>query len=160
MNAMPTTGKVVGTYDDGKPAIVLNSYGKGQAMLMGALVGEAYARAHWPKDVPVEKRTFESGQPERALAAALVPQAGVERPIELSVPGVYSSILDTPDGALIFLNNASGRPLDEITVQLNQAGKVLQIESLKRGKLTPRSEQGRLVVEIPLKDTDILRVSR
>lgn len=160
LNAMPTTGKVVGTYEDGKPAIVLNSHGKGQALLVGALVGEAYARAHWPKDVPVEKRTFESGQPERALAAALVPQAGVERPIELSVPGVYSSILDTPDGALIFLNNASGRPLDELTVQLNEAGKVLHIESLKRGKLTPRSEQGRLVVEIPLKDTDILRVSR
>jgi hypothetical protein len=29
--------------------------------------------------------------------------------LELSVPGIYSSILDTTEGPLIFLHNASGR---------------------------------------------------
>jgi len=61
---------------------------------------------------------------------------------------------------LIFLNNASGRPLDKIVVKINGMGKARRIESLKSGNLASRIEAGRLVVDVPLKDTDILRVTR
>ncbi len=37
-----TCGEVLGTFDDGKPAIVKNSFGKGKAIYIGSHIGNAY----------------------------------------------------------------------------------------------------------------------
>ncbi|HVF10651.1 MAG TPA: hypothetical protein VNA16_07605, partial [Abditibacteriaceae bacterium] len=155
----PTTGRVLGAYEDGKPALVLHPYGKGAALLVGALMGEAYVREHWPLDATAEKQTFAAGTKERELIMALAARAGVAAPVRLSVPGIYTSVMEAPGATLIFLNNASGRALDKVNVQLAGAGKVRAVESIKGEKVTYRLVKGQLSVETPLADADVLRIS-
>ena len=110
LECTPTTAQIRGIYEDGKPAILLNRYGKGQALLIGALVGEAYMRLHYPddgKNCGKSGWSFEQGEQAQRLANALLKSAGVQRPLSLSLPGIYTSVMDSPQGTLVFLNNAT-----------------------------------------------------
>jgi hypothetical protein len=160
--AAPTTGEVLATYGDGSPAVVFNRYGKGETLLVGLLAGEAYVRAHWPLDRPPEGGTealpLQAGTPERRLVTALADRAGLRRPVVLSVPGVYAAVWDGPRSRAIFLNNASGRPLERVTVRLKEPGKVKQVESAQQGPLEWDVQAGELVVTLPLPDADLVAV--
>lgn len=165
LNCTPSTAQVVGAYQDGKPAVLLNRYGKGEAMLVGALVGEAYVRARYPenlvKDWTLQKDwKFELGAEARGIAAALVNNAQITRPVSLSVPGVYTSVMETTDAALVFLNNATGHPLPQVTVRLRGLGNIRDIQSARRDKIVYRVEKGEAVFEMPLENTDIICVYR
>jgi len=165
LEAAPTTAQVIGTYEDGKPAVLLNKHGKGDAMLVGALVGEAYVRQHYPaaliKDWKMQEGwKFELGSEARRLATGLVNRAQVVRPAVLSVPGVYASVMETPGATLVFLNNATGRPLDKVTVRIAGAGNTRAVKSTRDDQMKHRSEKGDLSVEIPLKNTEILCLLR
>ena len=161
----PTTAKVIGQYEDGAPAILENKYGKGEAILVGALVGQSYIQAHysteeWKDWKPLEKWSFDSGTPARQLATGLANRAGVLRPALLSTSGVYNAVMDTPNATLVLLNNATGRPLDKITVRVRDAGKVKRVESTRQNKVAFRLEKGEVVIETPLQNTDILCLYR
>jgi len=38
----PTTGKVLGTHEDGRSAVIESTYGKGSTLLIGTVIGKAY----------------------------------------------------------------------------------------------------------------------
>jgi hypothetical protein len=165
LDCTPSTAQIVGSYQDGKPAIFLNRYGKGEAMLVGALVGEAYVRARYPenllKDWTIQTGwKFESGAEARSLASALVKGAQIVRPVSLSVPGVYTSVLETAEATLLFLNNATGRPLPQVTVSMRGLENVRRLQSARRDKIAYRLEKGELVFEMPLENTDIICIYR
>ena len=94
------------------------------------------------------------------LATALVDRAGVTRPAETSVPGIFTSVMEAPDATLVFLNNASGKPLDKVTVRVKGITKTQKVESAKGTKLTHRIANGELIFTIPLENTDILHIHR
>jgi hypothetical protein len=161
LDAAPSTAQIIGTYEDGKPAIFLNRYGRGEAMLVGALVGEAYVRARYPenllKDWTIQEGwKFESGAEARTLAAGFASAAQITRPVSLSVPGVYTSVLETADATLVFLNNATGRPLPQVTIRLSGLKNVRRAESARRDKIAFQVEKDELVLEMPLENTDII----
>jgi len=55
----PTTGKVVGTFRDGTPALIVNKFGDGQAILAGTSLGYAY----WKTSEELLRRViFKQGQ--------------------------------------------------------------------------------------------------
>lgn len=152
----PADCQVLARYDDGGPAVLLNHYGQGKATLVGGLVGEAYAREHWPLDVEPEKQTFQAGEAQRSLVRYPLTLAGVRPALTLSVPGLYSAVLDAPEATLVCLVNASKRSVTELSVQIEAPGRVSRVTSLKGGNLKHRMEEQRLVMELPLVDTDII----
>jgi hypothetical protein len=165
LDCTPSTAQIIGTYQDGKPAILLNRYGRGEAMLIGALVGEAYVRARYPENLIKEWTIqegwkFESGAEARALATALVNGAQIISPVSLSVPGVYTSVMETADATLVFLNNATGRQLPQVTVRLSGLQNVRRAESARREKIAYQVEKDQLILQMPLENTDIICVYR
>ena len=165
LDAAPSTAQIIGSYEDGKPAVFLNRYGRGEAMLVGALVGEAYVRARYPENLLKEWTIqegwkFESGAEARALAAGLANGAQITRPVSLSVPGIYTSVLETADATLVFLNNATGRSLPQVTVRLSGLKNARRLESARRDKVAYRAEADELVLEMPLENTDIICIYR
>ncbi|NQU10391.1 hypothetical protein HQ590_06360 [bacterium] len=154
----PDGCEVLARYDDGAPAVVVNQHGRGRALLVGALVGEAYSREHWPLGSKPEERTFEAGRAERALLRWPLRRADVAPPLWVSVPGLYTAVWDGPDATLVFLVNASTRPVPSVAVKLVDPGRVRRVESMQRGKLTHRLENGHLVVELPLDEVDVVIV--
>lgn len=169
LDMTPSTAKVIGTYGDGKPALLLNQYGKGRALLAGALVGEAYVRQHYPQDrktVGREGWDFNLGAEPRRLATALA--ANIERPVSLSLPGIYTSVMDSPQGTLVFLNNATlaaetdltGALKPTVTVSVPVNGRVTSIESARLGKLQYKLNHGVATFTLPLPDVDIILLRR
>jgi len=165
LQSAPTTAAVIGSYADGKPAAFLNKYGKGEAMLIGALVGEAYVNQHYPQNLlkdgilqPAWK--FEFGAETVRLATDFVERARISTPLSLSVPGIYTSVMETPDAILVFFNNATGHPLPKITVRLRDAGKIRSVQSTSSDKIVYRIENNEAVFDIPLKDAEIVCLKR
>jgi len=160
LDATPTTGRVVGTYDDGKPAILVNSYGRGTAVLVGALTGEAYMRERYNLDYPVTDKGHLNGLTERTLATALVGHANIMKPAEVSVPGIYTSVMDAPNSTLVFLNKAFEAPVGTVTVRIAVDGNVRAIQSTKLGSLRFQTDVGAVIVQLPLENSDILKITR
>lgn len=166
LDCTPTTAQVRGIYEDGAPAILLNRYGTGQALLVGALVGEAYQRMHYPDGAKSCGRTgwrFEFGAPALRLVGGLLKSAGIVRSLELSVPGIYSSVMDCPQGTLVFLDNATLatatapasalKPV--VTVRVRDTG-VSSVESARLGKIPFIGRQGVVSFAIALPNADVI----
>lgn len=164
LDANSTTAQIVGTYEDGKPAIFLNRYGKGEAMLFGALLGEAYVRAHYPPNLISSQTTnenwkFELGAEIGRVATLMAKRTGIEQPVELSVPGIYTSLMEAPGAAatLVFLNNATGKPLAKVTIRVRGVKNVKRVQSTRQDKIDYRvAENGEVVLDIPLENAEIL----
>ena len=163
-----TTAQVIGNYDDGSPAIWSNRFGKGETILVGALVGEAYVRLRYPEEklpswsIPNWKLPADwqraSGAAARQLVSGLANRAAIVRPVLPSVAGVYTSVMDAPGATLVFLNNATAYPLQKVTVRLRGLGKAREIRSSRAGKVPFQVRKDGIVLEIPLANTDILTI--
>ncbi len=161
LQCTPAGAKVVGTYEDGKPAVLQNAAGKGEATLVGALAGEAYVRQHYPTDVTIGPNwEFELGVDARRFVTDAVAKAGIQPPVILSVPGVYSSVMDGPNVTLVILNNATGKPLEKLSVRLRGGGKVKALKSTRSDAIVSRQEGEDVVFDAALKDTEIFCVYR
>lgn len=174
LKCTPTTAQVLGRYQDGAPALLLNGYGRGQAMLVGALVGEAYVHQHYPdamKPFPemidsVGKIgwSFDGGAPARRMAVALAASAKVTCPVALSIPGIFTSVMDSPQGTLLFLNNASAvlvtdrkeAQIPTITVRMPETRAIKSVTSAKTGALEFAQRDGEVTFDITLPDTDVI----
>jgi hypothetical protein len=164
LDAAPSTARVIGKYEDGKPAVFLNNYGKGEALLVGAMVGREYNHDHYGSGQPEGKAgwSFELGASPRKVAVALA--SGIHRPVTLSLPGIYTSVMDSPQGTLVFFNNATlcaetnltGAIRPELTVSVPVAGKVSSVESAKVGKRDFTIKDGSVSFELPLPDADVV----
>ena len=144
-----------------KPAAFLNKYGKGEAMLVGALFGEAYINQHYPQNLVKDGNLlpdwkFELGAETARLATEFVARAKINRPLSLSVPGVYTSVMDAPEATLVFLNNATGHPLSKIIVRLRDAGKIHLVQSTLSDKIAYQVKDDEIIFELPLKDAEIV----
>ncbi len=157
-------GKVVGQYGSGDPAAVLHAYGKGEALLVGALVGEAYIRARYPERPASSPLTF-NRQSSRVLsqgaeiaryASLMAGRAKVARPMILSQPGILSAVLDAPQGSAILLVNGRETSVGALTVQLKLTAPIKSVRSAVRGKLPVRVQNGRAEVTLPFEDADLL----
>lgn len=164
LEIQPTTAKVLGSYADGKPAVTLNSYGKGEALLVGALVGTSYYQAHFTTNILDPAWKFEMGAEALRLLGGLAESAKIVKPVMLSVPGIYTAVWDTPQGTLVFLNNATysalwnvkdRRPAPQVTIRMRVPGPVKTVTS-KTGEVKFTQQGNEVTVQLALPDTDIL----
>ncbi len=160
IDCLPVTCRILTRYEDGKPAIFYNKYGKGETVLIGALAGESYVREHWKQELKVEQQKLEEGEKERYLINKILDKLKIEKTMTLSTPGIYTKIMDFPEGILIFLNNASGKPVERLIVNVKCDEKIEKIDSLNSDSLDYLKNDNIISIEIPiLEDVDIIRIS-
>src|SRR5262249_47483177 len=104
---VPADAAVIGTYRDGKPAVLQKKHGKGRAVLFGFLPGQAYLKSGLPL-LPPDRGAVDTAfahflptgmdaRMRRALVDDFLP-AGFVRPVECSEPLVESTCIDTAAG--------------------------------------------------------------
>ncbi|MBN2371780.1 MAG: hypothetical protein JXO72_14965 [Vicinamibacteria bacterium] len=155
LKCAPDTARVLGVYSDDSPALLMNAYGQGEAMLVGALLGEAYMGRRYPAG---ESRLSDvkNGKDVLRVALAMAERAGLSKPAELSIPGIYTSVMDSEGAALLFLNNVTGEAIPSISARLAGYSKAVSVESLSQGRRAARIEDGALQFDLPLEHTDIV----
>jgi len=128
----PKGGKVAGVFDDGSPAVVQHTYGKGQAVYIGACPTIAYMKE--AKFVPRElKERWPAGQ--RDFINATVRQRGIKPLVELSHAIVEAGVYDADAGTALILANFTYQPIRELQVCLPVNRPVNSVRSCERGKL-------------------------
>ena len=171
----PTDAKVIGTFADGKPAVLEKAHGKGRALLFGFLPGQAYLKSGLPLR-PADRGATDAGfshflptAMNSALRAALVDDflpAGFVRPVVCSETLVESSVIDTPAlaGAParlgVPLMNYTGKPVAKLEVKLTGLTGAKAIRSIERGVLKSETRDGATVVTLPLNVADMLLIDR
>jgi len=164
--AEPDDAQVIGSYADGKPAVFYHKYGKGEALLIGALVGDVYQQQHYAEgSINTPGGTYEGGADAQRLLNAFTTAA--DRPVVCSVPGILTTVMDCPQGAVVFLNNATysakpveDRPAPTVTVRVQVTGTVASVESAKYGKMQYEVKDGVLTVTLPVPNADILMLRK
>jgi hypothetical protein len=164
--AEPDTAQTIGAYADGKPAVFYHQYGQGEALLVGALVGNVYQQQHYAEgSIKTPGGTYEGGADAQRLLNAFTTAA--DRPVVCSVPGILTTVMDCPQGSVVFLNNATysakppeDRPAPIVTVRVKVAGTVTSVESAKYGKLQYQLKDGKLTVTLPVPNADIIMIRK
>ena len=169
-NVQPADGKVVGTFSDGKPAVIEKAHGQGKAVLFAFLPGQDYLRKALPLR-PVDRGSCDDSYTHflptgmdpivrRAIVDDFLP-AGFVRPVVCSETLVESACIDTYRPArrlAVPLINYSGKPVPQLTVTIAGVTKVANVRSVEQAKVEHKIENGNLVVTLPLNITDMLLV--
>ncbi|MBA4190522.1 MAG: hypothetical protein C0467_21250 [Planctomycetaceae bacterium] len=150
----PTTGKVAAKYDGGEVAAVVNSLGKGRAILLGMTTGEMFRVAGGAKG------------PGRAwLAAPVMKRLGRQR-VEFNCPESEVTLFDHPKGVAVMIGLYSWKPGELPTVpgrlSVDAKREVKEVTSAMHGPLKWALRDGRIEIETPpalrfAVDTVILR---
>ena len=169
-NLMPSDGKVVGFYKNGKPAIIEKQHGKGRSVLFGFLPGQAYLKSGL-KIIPADRGAVDASsthylptEMDKGLRAALVdvflPKDFV-RQVVCSEDLVETACIDTikPIKRLaVPLMNYTGKEVKKLTVKISGIKKASSVRSVEQGKLTATFADGYMTVELPLDITDMLLI--
>lgn len=150
----PTSGKVVATFSDGPPAAVTHSYGKGKATLLAYAAGMTYSRFYRQ---PKREEPYRFDALDRAVIVQAALDAGVERPVVASVPGIEVNRLDSERGtAITLIDMFLQKPTAKIEIPMK--AKPRKVSSVKSGELEFRYEDGRLSFELTFEPLDIVMI--
>ena len=166
----PSDGKVLGTYKNGKPAIIEKAHGKGRSVLFGFLPGQAYLKSGL-KIIPADRGAVDASSThylptamDKGLRAALVDAflpADFARQVICSETLVETSCIDTvrPKKRLaVPLMNYSGKKIAKLTIKIRGIKRANSVRSVEQGKLKPVFADGYLTIELPLNITDMLLI--
>jgi len=164
-----STAQVYGTFRDGSPAITVNSYGKGRAMLVATWPGAAYVKPAIPLR-PCDRGDTDDAMDHflptnydvRAKCLIDLPTlwAGVEPDVVTWEPLVCSTIIDAPGGIAIPLMNFSGSPIPSLRVIVKVEGEFSSISTVEQGEVTPIRDGDRLIFKLPMGTTDMIMLRR
>jgi hypothetical protein len=163
-------GRVAGLFDNGHPAVIEKTHGKGKAVLFGFLPGQDYLRKALPLR-PVDRGSVDASFTHflptamdpilrRALTTDFLPTDFV-RPVVCSETLVESTCIDTVKPAkrlAVSLINYSGTALPQLTVTVAGVKKISKIRSVAQPQVESKIENGNLVVTLPLDVADMLLV--
>lgn len=154
------SGQVIGSYGNGQAAAVLNSYGQGKALIIGALPGTAYLAGAFPRKPygrgggDLSSYIFPDYQKGvRELIGTLLPSACIKASVSISrEPMVEVNLLRDKKNANRYyaaLVNFSGKPIKNLAVEIDSRalGGIARVE----GAFGP-------VSQAPDKDKDTLTV--
>ena len=167
----PGGGRVIGTYRDGKPAVVETTHGKGKAVLFGFMPGLAYLKSGLPL------RPWDRGSTDTAfchflptemdanLREALVDSFlpdGFLRDVECHPALVEATRIDStnPPRLAVPLMNYTGKPVNPLTVKIHGLSRASQVRSVEHGTLRPRFDKSTMILTLPIDVTDMLLIDR
>ena len=165
---------VLGKYQsDGKPGLVISSFGKGKTILMGSLAGLAYLAPAATESSQVLPTAY--SEPIRQFLAEPARDAHATQPVVASNPLVETQWMQGPQGSggvVVMLINWSPKPIDGLTLRFDPALKVEKVRSLRtagffkgafdeqpRGGLEVRVVNGKQQVQLRLELTDYLLIN-
>lgn len=158
---------VLATFADGTAAVTEMPAGRGRLIAYGYWPGNDY---WWSPDRSDWQR-LPTGWSAATRAMLTLPAriAGATKHVEVSEPLVEAPLLESPAGAAVTLLNWGGVPLPAVTVTVRglaglpeaaRAGR-LTVASAQRGPLAGyRIDGDRLTVTLPLKDVDVVMITR
>ncbi len=148
LEPMSSEARVVAEFEDGAPAAVMATYGKGRTLMLGSYVSAAY------QSTPA----LESARFFRALLA----WAGVTLPIEVSGSTIEARHLESGGDALLFLFNHDKEPARSTVSLRRQAGEFAATDLMGQRPVTlERGAEGVTVtVDLAPGDVRVLRIAR
>jgi len=169
-------GQVLGTYADGRPAVISKAHGKGRAYLFGFLPGQAYLKSGLPIAPPDRGAMNEAmshflptamdARLRTRIVSDFLPRDFV-RPVECSETLVETTCIDTPAGGgkpartATPLMNFTGKPIAHLTVRFNDGQPIKKIRSVEQGALKHTvNADGSVEVTLPLEIADMLLIDR
>ena len=128
----PTSGQVIGWFKGNAPAAVMQGFGRGRAVYIGACPGLSYL-----KDAGFVPRELKERYPpvQRRVLTGLAASRGVARLVELSHPVVEVGLYDARAGTALVLANFTYRPIERLTVRVPLAKPVQGVRSVEHGPL-------------------------
>ena len=167
----PSTGKVIGKYEYGKPAALINNYGKGKAIIIGTLPGFAYIKPSIPM-LPYGRSTYSKDEltsfiptdysnDVRKIVGFPINLARVVKEVETSEPLVEATIMQCKDKntILIPLVNYSLKDISALKIKLNIKG-IKSIKSQKQGEIKYEQTKDGVTFTLSLKLVDFLILKR
>lgn len=128
----PEKTKVIGTWEDGSPAIIEHRFGKGSVFYVGTYAGLCY-------NINVERipGKIETGyrEEERKIITDFILNSGIQRPVWCNVDCIQGDLLESDYGIGVVLSNYSGKTQQEVIVQIDARKQVNSVESVQKGKL-------------------------
>jgi len=159
--------RITGHFADGAPAVIERVAGKGSSTYCAFLPGLTYFKPAiplWPKDFNSRDDSLTHFLPTAFDPAAglLVgqPLAGIERPAAASDHLVETSIIESPAGAIIVLDNWRGKAIHGLQVRLTASlpAASISLASGKPVKVSTKAGQKTLVFDLDVAgDVLILR---
>lgn len=155
-----TAGEVLATFADGKPALAKTPVGKGQVWQAGFLLGLAYGAGSNKRDNDGYATAF----PEDygAWLAPFFAAANVSRPVTVSVPGVQTSLLDTPKKTVLVLTDFTRDPKRTtptiVSLLLPGASKATKVTAASGTKVTLARKGADLELTLALDIGEVLVV--
>jgi len=152
----PQSGRVVGTFRDGAPAVVQHAFGKGKAVYVGACPGISYVKdARFVPDRLAEKWP----EAQRDFIAGLARRRKAPRLVELSHPVVEAGIYDADGGTALVLANFTYETIEGLEVTMRAAGPVKRVRSVEKGPLEFKAANANEVTfEVDLDLSDIILI--
>ncbi|HOK80447.1 MAG TPA: hypothetical protein PK303_03125 [bacterium] len=150
----PTTGKPLAVFENGSPAMVENSYGKGKIFSLGFWPGISYHSS--PDRSDYKKLPQGWSEPARKIITTFAKIAGAEKFVEISQAMIEGCYLESEKGIAVVLLNWSGEPKKEIAVNVKSAKTISKIESIEQGTLKFEKSQNGVIMKLPLKTVDVL----
>lgn len=150
-----STAKVLGTFDDGKPAILHNKFGKGQTFLNGFLAGLCYSGSGstYTAASHTEASTSVRGQMMTVAAKA----AQIKPDVKIAEHGFNTEVHDGPEQTVVFImngaNDINGEPME---VALPKPPKSAMFGSGKPVDYKADGNRAIVNLKIAKNDTDIL----
>jgi len=128
----PEKTKVIGVWEDNKPAVIEHRYGKGRVFYAGTYAGHSYNSGveRIPGKIEIGYR-----EKERKLITDFILGCGIQRPVWCSVACVQADLLESDQGIGIVLSNYSGIPQNQITVYIDAKKPVSSVVSAQKGLL-------------------------
>jgi hypothetical protein len=128
----PASGKVIGTFADGSPAVVSNRFGKGRALFAATTPGVSYGKdARFVPDKLAEKWPAT----QRDFINATARASGAPRLVELSEPVIEAGVFDAPSGTALVLANFIYEPIERLKIRLPVKRVPNRVHSMERGAL-------------------------
>jgi len=153
-----TDGEVLGTFNNGKPALARKSVGKGQVWQAGFMLGMAYA-AGCNK---TENDGYATIFPEAygKLLDPILTAGNVKKPVIVDKPGIQTSLLESAAKKVIVLTDFTRDPktegANEVVLTVPGSGKAKKVVSAAGAKLTVVKKGNDLQITVPLTIGDIL----
>lgn len=150
----PADAQVLAQFGDGRPAVLSHAFGKGKAILVAYAAGLTYSRFYRVRD---RSEPWRFDERDRAVIAGPALEAGVERPVRLSLPGIEATRLDSPRGiAVTLIDYLAQKPAVTADIPLTQPPQ--RVRSVKSGDIPFRHADGRLSFDIRFEEADIVLI--